>query len=130
MLDPVVSSSGKEIKAKDEEKTNTFDITSSVDVSVRAESELGVTEGTRARIPEELVAVVAEVEGVEAAADQRQKSRRRHRAALIASTALSARAPEAVSSPVTEEETHATRPSCCTPTVRRPSHAASRSPKV
>jgi putative ABC transport system permease protein len=44
------------------------DVTSSVDVSVRAESELGLTEGSRARIPEQLVATVAAVEGVDRAA--------------------------------------------------------------
>ena len=51
-------------------------------------------------------------------------------AASTASIASSDRVPETVSSPVTEEETQATRPSRWTPTVSRPSQAASRSPKV
>ena len=43
------------------------DITSSIDVSVRAESALGVTQATQARIPDVLVDEVAAVDGVAAA---------------------------------------------------------------
>ena len=51
-------------------------------------------------------------------------------AACRAAAASSSRDPETVSSPVTEDETYPMRPSRWTPTVSRPSWAASRSPKV